>query len=92
MQIWATGLGRVAPEWPTGMQAPLDNPPAVVAQVRAYLDGKPLQVTRATLLPGYIGFYLIEVQLPSIVNAGSSELYVAAESQESNRVQVWIEP
>jgi uncharacterized protein (TIGR03437 family) len=92
MQIWATGLGRVRPDWPTGMQAPLENPPAVAAQVRAYLDGKPLQVTRATLLPGYVGFYLIEVQLPSIVNAGASELYVAADNQESNRVQIWIEP
>jgi uncharacterized protein (TIGR03437 family) len=92
LHIWATGLGRVTPDWPTGMQAPLENPPAVVAQIRAYLDGKPLQVTRATLLPGYIGFYLIEVQLPSIVNAGTSELYVGADNQESNRVQVWIEP
>jgi uncharacterized protein (TIGR03437 family) len=92
LHIWATGLGRVTPEWPTGMQAPLENPPAVIAQVRAFLDGKPLQVTRATLLPGYVGFYLIEVQLPSIVNAGGSELYVAADAQESNRVQVWIEP
>ncbi len=92
MQIWATGLGRVTPEWPTGMLAPLENPPAVNAPVRAFLDGKPLQVTRATLLPGYVGFYLIEVQLPAAVNAGSSELYVSADNQESNRVQVWIEP
>jgi uncharacterized protein (TIGR03437 family) len=92
LQIWATGFGRVTPDWPTGTLAPLENPPAVVAQVRAYLDGKPLQVTRATLMPGYVGFYLIEVQLPLVVNAGSSELYVSADGQESNRVQVWIEP
>ena len=56
------------------------------------MDGAPLQVTRATLVPGYIGFYLIEVQLPAIVNAGTSELYIAADGQESNRVQVSIEP
>ena len=38
MQIWATGLGRVRPDWPTGMQAPAENTPAVVAQIRAFLD------------------------------------------------------
>lgn len=92
LHIWATGLGRVSPDWPTGMAAPLDNPPAVVAPVRAFLDGAPLQVTRSSLMPGYVGFYLIEVQLPAIVNAGASELFVSAAGQESNRVQLWIEP
>jgi uncharacterized protein (TIGR03437 family) len=92
MHIWATGLGRVRPDWPTGMRAPMDNPPAVAAQMRAFLDRKPLQVTQATLVPGYVGFYLIEVQLPAAVNAGTSELYISADGQESNRVQVSIEP
>ena len=57
-----------------------------------YSIGAPVQVTRATLVPGYIGFYLIELQLPLIVNAGKSELYIAADNHESNRVQVVIEP
>jgi uncharacterized protein (TIGR03437 family) len=92
LNIWATGLGRVTPEWPTGAAAPLDSPPAVVAPVRAFLDGAPLQVTRSSLMPGYVGFYLIEVQLPAIVNAGTSELFVSAAGTESNRVQLWIEP
>jgi uncharacterized protein (TIGR03437 family) len=92
LQIWATGLGKVQPQWPTGIPAPMEDPPAVAAAVRVYLDRVPLQVTRATLLPGYIGFYLIEVQLPAIVNAGSSELFVSADGQESNRVQIVIEP
>jgi uncharacterized protein (TIGR03437 family) len=92
LNIWATGLGRVSPDWSAGLPAPLDNPPAVVAPVRAFLDGAPLQVTRSSLMPGYVGFYLIEVQLPAIVNAGSSELYVSAAGQDSNRVQLWIEP
>jgi uncharacterized protein (TIGR03437 family) len=92
IQILATGLGRVQPNWPTNQQAPLDNPPAVAAAVKVYLDGTPLQVTRATLAPGYIGFYLIEAQLPAITNLGTSELYVTAEGQESNRVQVVTEP
>lgn len=92
LQILATGLGRVRPDWPTGMAAPLENPPVVAATVKAYLDRVPVPVTRAALAPGYIGFYLIEVQLPALVNAGPAELYIAAEGQESNRVQVVLEP
>ncbi len=92
LQILATGLGRVRPDWPTGMAAPLENPPVVAASVKAYLDRVPVQVTQAALAPGYIGFYLIEVQLPAIVNAGPAELYIAADGQESNRVQVVLEP
>jgi uncharacterized protein (TIGR03437 family) len=92
LQILATGLGKVRPDWPTGMAAPLENPPVVAATVKAYLDRVPVQVTRAALAPGYIGFYLIEVQLPALVNAGPAELYIAADGQESNRVQVVLEP
>jgi uncharacterized protein (TIGR03437 family) len=92
LQILATGLGKVRPDWPTGMAAPLENPPAVAATVKAYLDHLPVQVTRAALAPGYIGFYLIEVELPVLVNAGPAELYISADGQESNRVQVVLEP
>jgi len=92
LQILATGLGKVRPDWPTGMAAPLENPPVVAATVKAYLDRMPVQVTRAALAPGYIGFYLIEVQLPALVNAGPAEFYIAADGQESNRVQVVLEP
>jgi uncharacterized protein (TIGR03437 family) len=92
VQIMATGLGKVRPDWPTGLPAPLEDPPAVAASIRAFLDGSPIEVSRATLAPGYIGFYLIEVQLPAITNAGVSELHLAAAGQESNHVQIVIEP
>lgn len=92
IQILATGLGKVRPEWPTGLAAPAENPPVVAADVKVYLDGTPLQVTRATLAPNYIGFYLIEAQLPLIANLGTSELHLAAGGQESNRVQIVLGP
>ena len=60
--------------------------------VRAFLDGVPLQVTRAALAGGYVGFYEIEVQLPAITNMGTSELKISADGQESNKVQIVIEP
>ncbi|HLK47154.1 MAG TPA: hypothetical protein VKT49_03410 [Bryobacteraceae bacterium] len=92
LQILATGLGKVRPEWPTGLAAPAENPPVVAAEVKVFLDGAPLQVTRATLAPNYVGFYLIEAQLPVIANLGTSELYISAGGQESNRVQMVLEP
>ena len=92
IQILAAGLGRVQPEWQAGMATPLQNPPAVAAQVKVFLDGVPLEVTRATLAPGYIGFYVVEAQLPVIANFGSSQLWLSADGEESNRVALVIEP
>ncbi len=92
VQILATGLGRVRPDWPTGTPAPADNTPRVVARVTAFVDREPVEVTRAVLAPGYIGFYLVEIQLPKIVNAGPAELYIEADGQGSNRVRFYIEP
>ena len=69
VQILATGLGRVKPDWPTGLAAPIENPPQVTGTVRAYLDRQPVDVTRAVLSP-YIGFYLVEIEIPKIVNYG----------------------
>jgi uncharacterized protein (TIGR03437 family) len=92
VQILAAGLGRVRPDWPTGLAAPIDNPPQVVADLRAYLDRLPLAVKRATLAPGYIGFYLVEVELPDVVNIGPADLYIEAGGQASNHVQAYLEP
>ncbi len=91
LAVLATGLGRVHPDWPAGVPAS-ENAPAVTAPVQAYLDGAPLQVMRATLAPGHIGFYLVELQLPSVTNAGMSELHLTVEGHESNRVQILVEP
>ncbi len=92
VQILATGLGAVKPAWPAGRPGPFDKPPQVVAPTQAFLDRAPLEVTRAVLAPGYIGLYLVEVQIPALVNAGPAELYIASGDQQSNRVRIWIEP
>ena len=92
VQVLATGFGRVQPDWPTGLAAPLSDPPRVVANVRASLDRIPLEVTLASLAPGYVGFYLIEIQLPQVVNTGPAELVLEAEGQQSNRVRLYVEP
>ncbi len=92
VQILAAGLGRVTPRWPAGMAAPAEEPPRVDAAVAAFLDGSQVGVTRATLAPGYIGFYLVEIELPAIVNGGAAELYLTAAGRESNRVRIDLEP
>ncbi|MGQ9634398.1 MAG: hypothetical protein ACUVXB_09145 [Bryobacteraceae bacterium] len=92
IQMLATGLGRVAPAWRTGVAAPLQEPPRVLAPVRAYLNGAPVEVTRATLAPGYIGFYLVELLLPPLLDPGPSELFLEAMGRYSNRVRLWVEP
>jgi len=91
IQILSTGLGRVTPDWPTGIAAPIDNPPRVAATVHAWLDRQPVEVTKAVLAP-YIGYYLIEIEVPKIVNYGPAELYLEVGGQTSNRVRVYIEP
>lgn len=61
---------------------------------RCSLPAIPDRPTRVNdpLAPSYIGFYLIEVQLPPITNLGTSELYLSAGGQESNRVPMVLEP
>jgi len=49
-------------------------------------------VLSATLAPVYVGLYLVEIQLPAVVNAGPAELYITADGQESNRVSIQLEP
>ena len=92
IQVFASGLGRVRPDWPAGVATPLTDAPAVVAPVGAYLNGVPVRVTQATLAPGYVGFYLVEVQLPAISNFGSAELHLSVSGQVSNSVQIVVEP
>ncbi len=92
IQILATGLGRVTPAWPTGVPAPLENAPRVAGNVTVYLDRAPVEVTRAELAPGYVGFYLVEITVPKISNYGPAELYIDVDGNSSNRVRVYIEP
>lgn len=91
LQILATGLGRVEPAWPAGLAAPLDNPPRVLTRLQVFLSGQRAEVTRAVLAPGYIGYYLVEIEVPALLDRGPAELWVAAAGNESNRVRVYVE-
>ena len=93
IQVLVSGLGRVAPSWPVGMAGPMgEAAPAVTAPVKAYLDGSAIEVVKATLAPGYIGYYLVEVRLPDVVNSGGAELFLEAGNSLTNKVRLYIEP
>jgi uncharacterized protein (TIGR03437 family) len=91
LQILAAGLGRVDPEWPTGLAAPIQDPPRVVAPVRVLLDGQGLEQTQATLAPGYVGYYLIEARVPDFLDAGAGERWIEVGGNASNRVRVYVD-
>jgi len=75
------------------MAAPAaDAAPSVVEPVAAYLNGSALEVIRAILAPGYIGYYLVEVRLPAIVNSGPAELFLSSGNTQTNKVRLYIEP
>jgi len=90
--ILATGLGRVRPDWPTGLPAPLEDPPVTVTAVAVQLNGVPVRVVSSTLAGGYIGVYMVRVELPAILNAGVGELVLTAGDKASNRVRISLDP
>jgi uncharacterized protein (TIGR03437 family) len=92
LQILLSGLGQVSPAWPAGTPAPLQNAPRVVAPIRVWFEGQTLEVSRAELAGGYIGFYLVETKLPALVDRGSAVLSVEAAGRQSNRIRLWMEP
>jgi uncharacterized protein (TIGR03437 family) len=88
VQILLTGLGRVEPSWPAGLAAPDQNPPRVVAPVRVWLNGQTLEVSRAELASGYVGFYAVETKLPPVVDTGLAQLRVEAAGRYSQPILV----
>ena len=89
LQILMSGLGRVSPDWPAGLAAPVADPPRVAAPLRALLDGVPVAVERASLAPGYTGYYLVELRLPDSLPPGAAELCVEASGESSNAARLY---
>ena len=71
---------------PAGTPAPQENSPRVLAPVRVWFNGQTLEVLRSELAPGYVGFYLVEVKLPPILDRGIAPLAVEAGAAMSNTI------
>lgn len=89
-QVMLAGLGAVTPDWPAGMAAPLKAPPAVVARVEAFVNGLRIPVLQATLAPGYAGIYVVEMELPGVMDEGLAELRIVAGGNASNPVGIRV--
>lgn len=89
-QVMLAGLGAVSPDWPAGMAAPLKNPPAVLATVEAFVNGLRIPVISATLAPGYAGIYLVEAELPAVMDEGMGELRIVANGTATNPAAIRI--
>lgn len=88
VQVLLTGLGRVEPSWPAGIAAPAANPPRVVAPVRVWFNDQTLEVSKAELAAGYVGFYAVETKLPPVLDSGFASLRVEAAGRNSNTIQI----
>ena len=88
IQILLTGLGKVDPAWPAGIAAPIQNSPRVMAPVRVWFAGQTLEVIKAELAGGYVGFYAVETKLPPVVDDGLQPLRVEAGGRYSNTILV----
>jgi uncharacterized protein (TIGR03437 family) len=67
--VYATGLGRTAPDVASGAAAPEDPLAAAVAAVTANIGNTPLYVAFAGLVPGQVGVYQINLLVPSNIPA-----------------------
>jgi uncharacterized protein (TIGR03437 family) len=90
--VLATGLGRTRPPWPAGVPAPLENPPKALASVSAALNGTALPVISSTLAPGFVGTYLVELEIPRTIEPGIGDLVLRIGRRESNSVRVFVAP
>ena len=65
ISIYATGLGPIDTNVPSGQPAPLDSLVRVVAPVDVLINGAATQVQFAGLAPGYIGLYQVNARIPA---------------------------
>jgi uncharacterized protein (TIGR03437 family) len=65
LHVYATGLGAVEPAVPLGTPAPVNPLARVVSEVSCGIGETPVTVYYAGLAPGMIGYYQIDLQLPT---------------------------
>jgi uncharacterized protein (TIGR03437 family) len=88
--IYAAGLGRTAPAIRAGETAPADPLSVAVIQPDVTLDGSPLIVDNASLMPGGIGIYQINVRAPLEVSDGQSVPLTISQGGMSTTVAVQV--
>jgi uncharacterized protein (TIGR03437 family) len=88
--IFATGLGRTTPAIRAGEAAPADPLSMTVIPPEVTLDGEPLIVDNASLMPGGIGIYQINVKAPLDVGGGDNVPLTISQGGMSTTVAVQV--
>ena len=88
--IYAAGLGRTLPAIRAGEAAPADPLSVTVIPPEVTLDGEPLTVGSAALMPGGIGIYQINVKAPPRVADGDSVPLTIRQGGMSTTVAVQV--
>lgn len=92
--IYASGLGRVTPQLPSGLPAGINGStiPTLVNPPTVRIGGVASTVEFAGLAPGFVGLYQVNVRVPSNAQTGNavSVAITTAEGQTSNTVTVAI--
>jgi uncharacterized protein (TIGR03437 family) len=92
LQVFAAGLGEVAPPVPAGVLAPASPLSLASAKVTATLDGQPAPVQFAGLAPGFAGLYQVNIQIPpGLAPSSHAQLIISAAGRASNAVDVAIQ-
>ena len=85
--VRCTGLGATDPAGRTGIVGDREDNQRVRAEMEAWIDGQAVQVTSSILSPSEVGVYLVTLDLPSQLAAGTHEVRIAADRHVSNTVQ-----
>jgi uncharacterized protein (TIGR03437 family) len=88
--IFATGLGRTTPAIRAGEAAPADPLSVAVIPPQITLDGAPLVVDNASLMPGGIGIYQINVKAPLDLAGGDNVPLTISQGGMSTTVAIQV--
>jgi uncharacterized protein (TIGR03437 family) len=88
--IFAAGMGRTTPAIRAGETAPADPLSMTVIPPEVTLDGAPLTVDNASLMPGGIGIYQINVKAPDELSDGQNVPLTIRQGGMSTTVAVQV--
>ena len=89
MQIYATGLGLVAPFVPSGQPVPQLPLSRTLSLASVTMNGVPAPVSFSGLAPGFVGLYQVNAQVPEGVQ-GTVAVVVSVEGISSNAVTMEV--
>jgi uncharacterized protein (TIGR03437 family) len=90
LTIFAAGLGATSPLVAAGAVSPANPPAVAVVQPKVTLNGVGLPVTFAGLVPGQIGVYEIQANVPSYTPQGLSVPLIITQNGQSQTVNVRV--